>query len=153
MSRHRTLRGLVHGLGHSLGMKRLELDEEGVCALSFDERIIVHIAAAEPGGTAMFYAPLGTIPSSRKAELHERMLAANFQVAAHNLTLSLDGGGAPVLLSHTRVEHLSNAEFEQVVTHFVEAAETWLRELEASPAPEAAATEPFRFDSYASMRA
>ena len=153
MSRHRTLSGLLRVLGRTLGVAHLELDDEGACALSVDDRIVVHIAAAEPAGTAMLYAPLGTIQASRKAELHQRMLSANFVAAAQNLALSLDGEGMPVLLSHARVENLSNADFEQLVTRFVEVADGWVMELQGPAAADAAEPVAVPFDRFASMRA
>ena len=55
----------------------LKPDEDGYCCLSFDDKITVHIQLDKETENLTFFAELGRVNETRKAEIFGRLLEAN----------------------------------------------------------------------------
>jgi hypothetical protein len=131
------LAGLLASYTRLAGIPAPVPDAQGVAALSFDDRLVLHFAPDSDADAAVLYVPLGDpLPDSDDAGVERQMLQAN-------LLGDTTGGGAlafderegrPVLVHRTRLSGMSAAEFGQLVARLVDAAEVWSDRLDAARA-------------------
>src|SRR3954466_3205797 len=127
MASDEALARLLAEFGRGAGIDGLRLDAEGICALAFDERVLLHIAATGPPETAILYASLGALPpGGGEAALYHRMLEANLAAGNGGSTLALDPAGAPILPRPAAVARLSPTQFGALIEQVAEEALAWL---------------------------
>lgn len=121
------LRSLISELGSRMSLPALKLDENGGCALEFDERITVSLQYREPENQLWMYAILGHAPEGRP-ELYERLLQANlFWRHTLGATLSLSGDTPPnvVLARPLHLTSLDESSLSNAVETFLNTAIDW----------------------------
>jgi hypothetical protein len=131
-----SLARLLAEFGRSTGLGDLGLGDDGICALSFDDHLVLHIAPDARPGAAALYVKLGdAVPEGRQQGVYRRMLEANLSSGPQGSSLALDErDGSPVLIQRAMVEHMPYPEFERMVEGLVGSAEAWIEALEASAA-------------------
>lgn len=145
MAKDGLLAGLLAEYARSVGLGRVATDADGLAALSFDDRLVVHLAPGEEPDTAVLYARVGAaVPEGRRAAAHRLMLEANLlgdTLGGGALALDERDGG-PVLVHRTRLSGMDGAEFGRLVERFVDAAEAWTEGLAAGAGAGAGTDDP-----------
>jgi hypothetical protein len=124
--------GLLERLGTELGMEGLSFDAAtGTCALVFEQRLTVHLAADRGDEALLLFSTLGGLDPRQQPELAVTVLRGNYLwQATAGATLSLDPEHDVALLAlRLPVEGLAAAAVEQRLSAFVEAAFAWMRRL------------------------
>ncbi len=127
------LADLIAGLGKSLGMDDLQLDEDGFCCLGFDDAITVTMYADDASGAVVLSSELGEVDEEQEDELLRSMLHANFawRETGGIGTLSLaprEDEQAPVvacMMHQVPLRGLDEAAFTALFDKFLETAEAW----------------------------
>lgn len=141
MSGRQDLAQLVADLGRSMGLPGLRLDEDGLVALAFDGRLVLHIGHEPATDLAVLYIELPAPCGGREPGTLERALLEA------NLTAAETGGasfalhpetGRPFLVRRLPAPGLALPEFEAMVRDLLDAAEAWSARL-ARPADSAEA--------------
>jgi hypothetical protein len=104
----------------------LDLDDNGFCALRFDERLVVHIQHLAREDQLLLYADLG--PPALGAALYADLLRGNlFWRATLGATLSLseDEPAHVVIAQKLAWQPLDEAALEQHLERFVNIVEDW----------------------------
>ena len=118
--------GLLAALAQQVGLPELRFDDDGHCAVAFDE-IVVNFELEPPSGQLFLYADVGPAPPGLPESLYRRLLAANLLwTGTGRATLSLDEQGQRFVLAHALpAARVSNIDFVEAVESFVNIAETW----------------------------
>ncbi|MEO1019673.1 MAG: type III secretion system chaperone [Pseudomonadota bacterium] len=122
---------LLANFGRSIGLPDLVADEEGYCALSFDE-LAVNLQLDPATRELLIFAHLGEIDDDDPSALYARMLAANsFWQGTGGATLGIEPETQAVFLARTvSVRVLDDAAFEALLEGFIQQAEHWRQEVE-----------------------
>lgn len=121
---------LLASLGQSIGLPDLAPDDEGYCALSFDD-LMVHLQYDPAQDELLAFARLGEIDDDEPAELYARMLAANlFWQGTGGATLGVQPEDGMVFLCRkTPLGPLDDGGFQQLLEQFVNTADSWRGEV------------------------
>ena len=108
----------------SIQAPRLELNEEGVCAFTYEGKYEVVIEVPEEASKVYFYAPVITLPTKQPSELaglYEKLLKLNaFSALTRGATVALDPRQPHILLCYQYPIHLMDeVRFYNVLTNFV----------------------------------
>jgi hypothetical protein len=125
-------RDLLASFGASLGLPELAPDDEGYCALRFDD-LEVHLQYEPEEDELLVFTRLGEIDDDEPAELYGRMLAANlFWQGTGGATLGVQPEDGMVFLSRkVAMRALDDAKFRQLLEQFVNTGDDWRREVES----------------------
>lgn len=115
---------LVQQIAVQLHLPDLHLDDEGLCAIRFDQ-IPVAFQADEGGQGLMLSSPLGQVMPDDPATLEELMRGNFFSDGVGGSTLAMTPDGAVFLREHHREQDLSFPGFMQALERFVNLAEHW----------------------------
>jgi hypothetical protein len=128
--------GLLARLGRELGVAGLAFDAgTGTCALVFERRITVHVAAERGDEAMLLFSTLGGLDPRQQPELVATVLRGNYLWrGTAGATLSMDPVHDVALLAQRLpVDGLTAATLEQRLGNFVEAALAWMQRLAESP--------------------
>lgn len=119
---------LLASLAEQTGLDQLEIDENGACALQFDDRVTVYLVENEEEGTVRLVSDLGP-PDDEVGggALFQAMLEANWLGSGtHNATLSIEPGTRNVCLwQQAALTTLDPLSFTDLLGQFVDTAEGW----------------------------
>lgn len=117
---------LLAGFGQSLGLPGVAPDEEGYCALSFDE-LIVHFQYDDEADEVTAFAKLGEVDEDRAEGIYAMLLAANlFWQGTKGGTLAVEPDTGTAFIADRRpAVLLDEARFQDWLGQFVEIADHW----------------------------
>jgi hypothetical protein len=117
--------GLLSDFGGSIGLADLAPDEEGYCALAFDD-LPVHFQYDADKDEVVAFSRIGTADEDRLEEIYGMLLAANlFWQGARGATLSVEPYTSTVFIADRRPAGLSDAVFQAWLGEFVDIAGYW----------------------------
>ena len=131
---HEDINRLLNDFGNHLGLKNLELDDQGHCCLNFDE-IYVNIQAIDESSSVLLYSSLGRLPEDAGRDVHVRLLEANyfFQRTA-GATLGMEAATGLVAMTITvDLADMELTDWEAAMKAFVDAAENCVQLFHAVP--------------------
>ena len=118
-------RGLLSDFGGAIGLADLAPDEEGYCALTFDD-LPVHLQHDPEKDEIVAFSRIGTADEDRLEGIYGMLLGANlFWQGARGATLSVEPYTSTVFIADRRPAGLSDAIFREWLGEFVEIAEFW----------------------------
>jgi Tir chaperone protein (CesT) family len=118
-------RGLLSDFGGAIGLAGLAPDEEGYCALTFDD-LPVHLQYDPEKDEIVAFSRIGTADEDRLEEIYGMLLGANlFWQGARGATLSVEPYTSTVFIADRRPAGLPDAAFQEWLGEFVEIAEHW----------------------------
>ena len=121
------LQTLLNELGQHMGIGELNLDNDGYCALQFDEDIVINFQYWQDEQQLVIYADLG-VPASGE-QLYSALLEANlFWRLTLGATLSLSGDEPPHVIIALKQAWQSQNAVDLAVTleRFVNTVEDWM---------------------------
>lgn len=132
---------LLAALAEQTGLDQLEIDENGACALQFDDRITVYLVENQEEGTVRLVCDLGS-PAEEVGggALCQAMLEANWLGAGtRSATLSIEPGTSNVCLwRQIALATLTPVSFTDLLGQFVDTAEGWTALINAELPPNTA---------------
>lgn len=136
------LQRLLDGLTGS-GVQSIKVNEEGGCALTFDDKIIVNMDYDGELDLLTLYCRLGTIAPDQAGTVYPLLLEANVLWAGTGgATLGVISDDRSVVLAYQeRAAAIDARRFEGLLSGLVDAAEFWTRLIEgrSQDAPEPSA--------------
>ncbi|WP_050031287.1 type III secretion system chaperone [Verrucomicrobium sp. BvORR034] len=132
---------LLTALAEQTGLDQLGLDENGACALQFDDRITVYLVELEKEAAIRLVSDLGTpSPDVEGAAFQRCLLEANWLgTGTHGATLSLEPETGNVCLwRQASLAALNPVSFTDLVGQFVDTAEAWTALIQGEALPNAA---------------
>ena len=132
---------LLAALAEQTGLDQLEIDENGACALQFDDRITVYLVEIEEEGSVRLVSDLGPpVEEVGQVALSQAMLEANWLGSGtHGATLSIEPGTSNVCLwRQVSLAALTPVSFTDLLGQFVDTAESWMALINAELPPNSA---------------
>lgn len=129
---------LLAALAEQTGLDQLEIDENGACALQFDDRFTVHLVEFQEEGAVRLVSDLGSpVEEVGQGALWQAMLEANWLGAGtRGATLSIEPGTSNVCLwRQAALATLNPVSFTELIGQFVDIAEAWTALINAEPPP------------------
>lgn len=129
---------LLAALAEQTGLDQLEIDENGACALQFDDRITVYLVENQEEGSVRLVSDLGPpVEEVGQVALSHAMLEANWLGSGtHGATLSIEPGTSNVCLwRQAALATLNPVSFTELLGQFVDAAEGWMALINAELPP------------------
>ncbi|MET1117280.1 MAG: type III secretion system chaperone [Comamonas sp.] len=126
------VQALVRTLGQRMGLRQFQLDAEGSCALTLDQRMVVSLQYRETESELWLYTDLGPVPV-RTPAFYEKLLQANLfwqQTSGATLSLSADKPPHAVLARPLPWMLLEDTSFGAAVEAFVHTLEAWQKQLQ-----------------------
>ncbi len=122
----------VTAYGKEIGLTALALNEEGICALTFDEKINVDILFRKEQDQLIFISKVGVLPSEGKEGFYAQLLRGNaFGTETAGAALGIDEEENAVVLSYVLIASMLNYDlFKTVLGNFVDLADEWLGKTE-----------------------
>jgi len=122
----------VTAYGKEIGLTALALNEEGICALTFDEKINVDILYRKEQDQLIFISKVGNLPIEGKEAFYMQLLKGNaFGTETAGASLGIDEEENAVILSYVLIASMLNYDlFKTVLGNFVDLAEEWLGKTE-----------------------
>ena len=118
-------RGLLSDFGGGIGLAGLAPDEEGYCALAFDD-LPVHLQYDPEKDEIVAFSRIGTADEDRLEEIYGMLLGANlFWQGARGATLSVEPDTSTVFIADHRPAGLPEAAFQAWLGEFVDIADHW----------------------------
>lgn len=129
MSQH-VYSGLIEQFCLSIGLRDARPDNEGYCAMTFDE-IVVHLQYTADDDTLTMFSRLGNANESRAQAIYTMLLAANmFWQGAKGCTFSAEPDSRTVFIAiRSPLAKLNTATFHNWIGDFVDTAEQWTAHL------------------------
>lgn len=118
-----------------LGMQKIQVNEEGVCALTFDDKIILNLEYNGELDLLTLYCRLGVIAPDRVGAVYPLLLEANVLWAGTGgATLGVIPADLSVVLAYQeRAGAIDGQRFETLLSGLVDVAEFWTKLIEDSP--------------------
>lgn len=126
------IKDVLQELGRQMGLDGVKLDDNGVCRLIFDGKIVVDIEApAAEKGTVYMYAAVCPLPAEGKEALYGTLLEANlFGRGTGGAAFAIDTEMAEVLLYQSfDMEKVEVQEFKESLQHFAAHVGGWMEKL------------------------
>ena len=113
--------------GKEMGLPDLKLNEDGICSLSFDEKINVDIFYRKEQEQVIFAAPIGDVPSEGQESFFRQLLIANaFGIENAGAVLGIEKDENRVILSYMFISSTFSFDlFKTVLANFVDLVEAW----------------------------
>ena len=136
------LQRLLDGLAGT-GNQSVQVNEDGGCALTFDDNIVLNMDYDGALDLLTLYCRLGTIAPDRVDTVYPLLLEANVLWAGTGgATLGVIPGDRSVVLAYQeKAAAIDGQRFENLLTGLVDVAEFWMKLIEdrSQDAPEASA--------------
>ncbi|MFO1056964.1 MAG: type III secretion system chaperone [Dongiaceae bacterium] len=127
----------VGRLGQRLGMPGLALNADGICALSIEGRLVLHLFADAAADHAVLYVPLGPLPAESRAAMHRSMLEANAQDGLPGALAIDPRTGEAMLVRNDPLRDPDDAAFERLLEQMIATALAWIEKIGRGGAPPA----------------
>ncbi|MFQ6723496.1 MAG: type III secretion system chaperone [Opitutales bacterium] len=113
--------------GKEVGLSDLKLNEDGICSLSFDEKLNVDIVYRKEQEQVIFAAPIGDIPAEGQEGFFKQLLIANaFGIENAGAVLGIEEDENRVVLSYMFISSTFSFDlFKTVLANFVDLVEVW----------------------------
>lgn len=124
---------IIAAFGQSIGLQDAAPDEEGYCAMSFDD-LVVHLQYTADDDQLTLYTRLGEVDEDRVEGIYGMLLAANmFWQGTQGATLSVEPDLRIVFLADKQtVGSLSDSSFSEWLALYVRVAEYWQQRLKTA---------------------
>lgn len=121
---------LLASFGQSIGLPELAPDEEGYCALSFDD-LVVHLQHEPEDQEIAAFARIGVVEEDRAREIYEMLLNANqLWVGTAGATLSVQSEDQAVFIATRKsLQVLDEEGFRDWLGDFVDITDYWTARL------------------------
>ncbi len=122
----------IANYGKEIGLPDLKLNEDGICSLSFDEKLNVDIVYRKDEEQVIFASPIGNIPAEGQENFFKQLLIANaFGIENAGAILGIEEDENRVVLSYMFISSTFSFElFKTVLANFVDLVEAWQEKLE-----------------------
>jgi len=133
MTSNATPHTLIEELGQQLGLGPLRLDEQGFCALRFDDKLLVNIQYWADGEQLVLFADLG--PPASGVDLYPVLLKANlFWRTTLGATLSLSEDNPPhvIIALQQAWQTLDAGQLSTLLERFVNTVEDWTEAVQSA---------------------
>ncbi len=133
------LQDMIAELGREMGIPGLALDENGLCRLVFDTKLVVDLEASSDGKVMHVYSVVCGIPPENREAFYDSLLAANlFGQETGGAAFARDETADEILLC-TRVnpDKTDFRDFVNQLEDFVNHLETWIEKLSGPARAEA----------------
>jgi hypothetical protein len=113
--------------GKEVGLSDLKLNEDGICSLSFDEKLNVDIVYRKEQEQVIFAAPIGDIPVEGQESFFRQLLISNaFGIENAGAVLGIEDDENRVVLSYMFISSTFSFDlFKTVLANFVDLVEDW----------------------------
>lgn len=113
--------------GKEVGITDLKLNDDGICSLSFDEKLNVDIVYRKEQEQVIFAAPIGDIPPEGQESFFKQLLIANaFGIENAGAVLGIEEDENRVVLSYMFISSTFSFDlFKTVLANFVDLVEVW----------------------------
>ena len=126
-----TYQALLERFGQLAGVEDCAADEDGFCALAFDEDIVVHLQLDADGATITLSGEAGEVDEDYSAELYGALLEANTAYRTKNeLVFGVDPGSRNIELYLRLPAEIDLSAFEAAMGGFVDELEQWIAVVE-----------------------
>jgi hypothetical protein len=117
---------LLASFGQSIGLPELAPDDEGYCALSFDD-LVVHLQHEPEDGEIAAFARIGAVEEDRARDIYEMLLNANqLWAGTAGATLSVQPEDQTVFIADRKpLQVLDEEGFRDWVGNFVDITDYW----------------------------
>jgi hypothetical protein len=148
------LEGFISSYGKEVGLSSLALNEQGMCALGFDDKINVDIVDRSDQDQIVLLAKIGSVPADGKESLYEMLLAGNaFGSETAGAAIGVNKNDGAIVLSYILVESMLSYDlFKIILSNFVDIAETWIDKIAAFAPEVSGGTEGSFVPEFAQMR-
>jgi hypothetical protein len=121
---------LLESFGQSIGLPELAPDDEGYCALSFDD-LVVHLQHEPEEGEIAAFARIGAVEEDRAEEIYEMLLNANqLWAGTAGATLSVQPEDRAVFIATRKpLQVLGEGSFRDWLGKFVDITDYWTARL------------------------
>jgi len=122
----------IANYGKEIGLPDLKLNEDGICSLSFDEKINVDIVYRKEQEQVIFAAPIGDIPVEGQENFFKQLLISNaFGIENAGAILGIEEEENRVVLSYVFISSTFSFDlFKTVLANFVDLVEAWQEKIE-----------------------
>ena len=121
-----TYQALLKRFGEFAGLEGCVADEDGFCALEFDDDIVVHLQLDSDGAMITLSGDAGEIDEDYSSEIYTVLLEANAAYRTKNdLVFGLDPASGHVELYLKLPATVDLSEFEAALGGFVDELESW----------------------------
>ena len=126
------IHSILTQLGQQMGLPQLKLDENNVCRLVFDQRLVVDIEATDNNKVIHFYALVGELPPENKEDFMANLLEANlFGKGTGGSAFALDHNHQEIYLCRLLlIDSLAYQDFVNILETFVNHLEAWMDKIE-----------------------
>ena len=113
--------------GKEVGLSDLRLNEDGICSLSFDEKLNVDIVYRKEQEQVIFAAPIGDIPAEGQESFFRQLLISNaFGIENAGAILGIEEDENRVVLCYMFISSTFSFDlFKTVLANFVDLVEVW----------------------------
>lgn len=122
----------IANYGKEIGLPDLKLNDDGICSLSFDEKLNVDIVYRKDQEQVIFAAPVGNIPVEGQENFFKQLLISNaFGIENAGATLGIEEEENRVILSYMFISSTFSFDlFKTVLGNFVDLVEAWQEKIE-----------------------
>lgn len=126
------IHAILSQLGQQMGLPQLKLDENRVCRLVFDQKLVVDIEASDDEKIVHLYALAGAMPPENKEDFMAVLLEANlFGKGTGSCAFALDHNHQDVYLCRiVLIESIVYQDFVNILESFVNHLEAWMEKIE-----------------------
>jgi hypothetical protein len=118
--------------GNDVGLPNLTLNENNICALSFDSKINVDIVFRKEQDQIILASKLGSIPPDNQESFFRELLKINaYGLETAGAAIGIDEPNFSVVMSYTMIIQAVNYDlFKTILGNFVDLVEEWMQKLE-----------------------
>ena len=133
MSYREDFKNILKHFGSGINLPDLSLDEDNRCNLFFDE-VPVSIEVSPNEQYVYMYSYLGDVPVAGSESVENKLLEANYIYGeTERCTLGIQNISRKVaLICNERIKGMDLSDFEQSLENFINVAEYWMKNLNAS---------------------
>lgn len=144
MNPEETSRRLLSAFGRSVGLPEIEFNEDGLCILDMDEKLVLTIRENLPAEHWTLLGLLGEFPEDMPEGFYRSLLAFNYDLADRGgPTIGLDPQTDMVMLCRTFPLRDADLEvFSETLSRFVDTLEHLLDALNAASSEDQGDTAP-----------
>jgi hypothetical protein len=126
------IHAILSQLGQQMGLPQLKLDENRVCRLIFDQKLVVDIESTDDEKIVHLYALVGPVSPEHKEDFMAVLLEANlFGKGTGGSTFALDHNHNDVYLCRIiAIESIVYQDFVNILETFVNHLESWMNKIE-----------------------
>lgn len=123
---------LINQFASQLGQASLPMDEDGVCSLVVDNKMVINLALRAEAEALVLFAPIGTVPETESGQnaVFRSLLQVNAVAGPLGYVTGLAEDGRMAMLSIARpIATVEWAIFEPWLGAFIDLVEQWRERL------------------------